>query len=483
MITGVLAEWLRFADWAILFFFLGQNFFSMMLLILSGFGVFHFVRASRHEILSVLSFSELLPPIAILVPAYNEQQTIIDSVRSMLSMNYPKYEVVVVNDGSTDGTLDALKKAYLLYPVIPLYDEMIPTRPLRSLFRSKSHPNLIVADKENGGKSDALNCAINLSSNPLICTVDADTLVEEQALLGMVRPFLMDPGRVAAVGGTIRVANGCGIEGGRIARVGLSKHWFVRIQAVEYIRSFLFGRLGWNPLGGPLIVSGAFGLFRKDLVIRAGGYRTGTVGEDMDLVLSLHELEMPSRNNSRAAGRPPSRYKIVFVPDTVCWTQAPEDLKTLARQRERWQRGQTESLIHHRRLLFSFRHGLIGLVGIPYSFFCEMLAPLLETVGYVIVLAGFFLGIVNLQFAFLFFLVAWGFGVILSVAAIVLEEISFHRYSFPDVLRLLAAAILEGFGYRQLNFWWRLKGLAQFLTGKKGWGKMRRVEFGSAPSP
>lgn len=466
----LVGHWLRFADWSVLFFFFGQNLFSMALLVLSGFGVFHFVRSSRHEHLSVVSLSEILPPIGVLAPAFNEEKTIVDSVRSILSLNYPQFEVVVVNDGSKDRTLEELRKAFRLYPVIPLYDERIPTKPVRLLYRSKLHPNLMVADKENGGKSDALNCGINLTSVPLICAVDADTLVEESALLRMVRPFLMDPARVAAVGGTIRVANGCEVEGGRVTRVGLSKSWFVRIQVVEYIRSFLFGRLGWNPLGGPLIVSGAFGLFRKDLVIRAGGYRIGTVGEDMDLVLSLHELR-------DKRGGSDSRYTVVFMPDTVCWTQVPEDMETLGRQRERWQRGQTESLIHHRRMLFAREYGWIGMVGIPFSFFGEMLAPLLEILGYAGVAAGYVLGVIDIYFALLFLLVAWGFGILLSASAILLEEMSFHRYSFSDMMNLFCATLVEGFGYRQINLWWRLKGLFRFLSGRKDWGQMRRKEF------
>ncbi len=458
---------LETAKWVVILFFMSQNLFSVLLLVLSAFGVFQFVRASRHEILSVLSLSEILPPISVLVPAYNESKTIVDSVHSILSLNYPRFEVVVINDGSKDSTLDMMKEHFQLYPIIPLYDETIETKPVRSLYRSKKYSNLLMIDKENGGKSDSLNSGINLSSSPLICAVDADTVVDEHALLHMVRPYLLDPGRVAGVGGTIRVANGCVVEGGRMAEIGLSKSWFVRVQVIEYIRAFLFGRLGWNSLGGPLIISGAFGLFRKDLVVRAGGYRTDTVGEDMDLALSLHELDGPRD----------SRYAIVFVPDTVCWTQVPEDFKTLRRQRERWQRGLSESLTHHRRMMFSPKYGFTGVVGIPFAFFGEMLSPLMETLGYISIAVGYAIGRVDLQFTFLFFLLAWGFGIVLSDAAILLEEVSYHRYSFSQMVSLFVATVLEGIGYRQINLWWRLSGLIQFLTGKKGWGGMQRQVF------
>lgn len=458
---------LMLTDWLILIFFLAQNFFSILLLILSGFGVFQFVRSSRLEITSILGLSEILPPVSVLVPAYNEEKTIVASVQSMLALNYPRFEVIVINDGSKDRTVDELKHAFQLYPVFPMYDEEISTKPVRSLYRSKTQKNLVVIDKANGGKSDALNCGVNLSPYPLICAVDADTLVEELALLRMVRPFLIDPAKVAAVGGTIRVANSCPIDRGRISDIALSGSWLVRIQVVEYIRSFLFGRLGWNLLGGPLIVSGAFGLFRKDLLIRAGGYRRETVGEDMDLVLSIHNLDHPKGG----------RYSVIFVPDTVCWTQVPEDLETLSRQRERWQRGQTESLVHHRRMLFSRKLGFIGLVGIPLAFFGEMMAPLMEVFGYIGIAAGYALGVVDVYFALLFFTIAWGFGVVLSAAAILLEEASFHRYAFRDVLKLLAATVLEGFGYRQINLWWRLKGLYYFARGKHDWGRMKRQSF------
>jgi len=326
-----------------------------------------------------------------------------------------------------------------------------------------------VLDKENGGKADSLNAAINASRFPLVIAVDADTLIEPDALLRLTRPFLL--GRhIAAVGGTVRVANSCTVEHGRVTDARVPGRFLPGVQVVEYLRAFLFGRLGWNRLGGNLIISGAFGLFRKEDVLAINGYRAASVVEDLDLVVRLHRYLLRRR----------ARYEMPFIPDPVAWTEGPESGKVLARQRERWHRGLLAAMWTYKGMLFNPRYGRVGLIAVPFYTFGEALAPLIEVLGYVITVAGLALGVVNVSFALLFMLVAWGYGMLLSLWAVVLEEASFRRYRrFGDLLRLVVFATLENFGYRQRTVWWRLKAFFTVWRYQHVWGEMTRTGFES----
>jgi cellulose synthase/poly-beta-1,6-N-acetylglucosamine synthase-like glycosyltransferase len=411
------------------------------------------------------AFTGFEPPVSVIVPAYNEEATIGGSVRSMLQLDYPEYEVIVVNDGSRDGTMEALRREFALVPFPEAYWKQIEVRPVRGVFRSTRHANLRVIDKENGGKADALNAGLNAARYPLFCGVDADSILERASLRRVVGPFLEDP-TVIASGGTVRVANGCAVRGGFLETVGLPKRPLPLFQIVEYLRAFLFGRMGWSPLNAVLIISGAFGVFRRELVIAAGGYRSDTVGEDMELVVRLHRLY-------RLAGKP---YRIVFVPDPICWTEAPESLRALRGQRMRWQRGLAESLTLNRRLLLHPRGGFPGWLAFPFMVLFEWLGPLIEVAGYFLVGVGFALGILSWTVFCAFLLLAIGLGIALSVSALLLEELTFHVYKRPRELLLLAgAAVLENFGYRQLITLWRLEGLVKWAFGAKArWGDMQR---------
>jgi cellulose synthase/poly-beta-1,6-N-acetylglucosamine synthase-like glycosyltransferase len=455
----------------ILLYFLLLNSFYALLLILSIPELWgHWHLADEEHLNAVLS-SDALPPLSILVPAYNEEATIVDSVLSFLTLTYPRHEVVLVNDGAKDRTMERLIEAYDLYEVPPAVMVAVPSKPVRAYYRSRRHSKLFVVDKENGGKADSLNAAMNAARYPYVLAVDADTLIEPDALLRLARPFLLGE-HVAAVGGTIRVANACRIEDGRVVEAGVDHRWLPGIQTVEYLRAFLFGRLGWNRLGGNLIISGAFGLFRRDYLLAIGGYRTDTVGEDMDLVVRL-------RRWLRAQGLSD---RIPFIPDPVAWTEVPTSRAVLGRQRERWHRGLIQILTANMDLLFNPTYGRLGLVAVPYFVFGEMLAPLVELVGYVLVALALFSGAVNGEFALLFLLVALAYGTLLSVWAIVLEEVSFRRYPrFRDLWWMLGFAILENFGYRQLTVWYRLQAFWKFLRGDHGWGVMTREGFGGAP--
>lgn len=406
------------------------------------------------------------PPVSVVVPAYNEEATIAASVRSMLQLDYPEYEVIVVNDGSRDGTMAVLQAEFALVPHPEAYWKRLPCRPLRAVYRSLKHPQLRVIDKDNGGKADALNAGVNASRYPLFCGVDADSILERTSLRRVVAPFLEDPAVIAS-GGTVRIANGCEVRDGFMERVGVPARPLPLLQLVEYLRAFLFGRLGWSPLNAVLIISGAFGVFRKEAVVRAGGYRTDTMGEDMELVVRLHRLR-------RLAGEP---YRIVFVPDPVCWTEAPESLRVLRSQRVRWQRGLAESLMLNRALFLHRRGGMPGWVAFPFMALFEWLGPLVEVAGYALLLAGVATGVLSSEAFWAFLLLALGLGILLSVSALLLEELSFHIYTRPGQLgALLLGAVLENAGYRQLVTLWRLEGLVKWAAGARAhWGIMTRT--------
>jgi cellulose synthase/poly-beta-1,6-N-acetylglucosamine synthase-like glycosyltransferase len=457
-------------DLAILLYFLVLNSFYALLLVLSIPEIWEQTRLAEDEDFQRLMQSDALPPITILVPAHNESATIEASVTAILTLEYRNFEIIVVNDGSKDDTLERLRHAFDLYEVPRTYPETIATKPLRALYRSRTRTRLLVLDKENGGKADSLNAAINASRFPLVIAVDADTLIEPDALLRLTRPFLLGR-QIAAVGGTVRVANGCSVKDGRVTDARVPRRFLPGVQVVEYLRAFLFGRLGWNRLGGSLVISGAFGLFRKEYLAAIGGYRTNSVVEDLDLVVRLHRY---LRQHKR-------RYEIPFIPDPVAWTEVPESGRILSRQRERWHRGLIAAMWQYKGMLLNPRYGRVGLIAMPFFTFGETLAPLVEVAGYVITVGGLLLGAVNVDFALLFVLVAWGYGMLLSIWAVVLEEVSFRRYRrFGDLLRLIVYATLENFGYRQRTVWWRLKAFWSVFRQKQAWGEMTRKGFETA---
>jgi cellulose synthase/poly-beta-1,6-N-acetylglucosamine synthase-like glycosyltransferase len=412
--------------------------------------------------------SEVAPTITMIAPAYNENVTVSASVSSLLTLGYSQLEVVVVNDGSTDDTQAVLERDFELVPVHPIYRRRIDTAPVRGIYRSRRTPRLVVVDKENGGKADALNAGLNVAAGELVCAIDADTVIETDALVRMVRPFLADP-RVAAAGGTILAVNGCTVRHGRVVGQRAPGGFLAGVQAVEYLRAFVVGRLGWNRLGGNLVVSGAFGMFRRQAALDAGGYLRGTVGEDVELVARI-------RRRARERGEPE---RVVFIPDPVAWTEVPESLTALGRQRDRWHRGLAETLARHRRVLLNRRFGALGLVVLPYYLGIELLAPVVETLGVLSLVAGVAVGAVNLYFVALLLLVAYGFALVLTACTLLLEEWTYRAYgSLGCRVRLLAFAVAEQLGYRQLTVIWRLHGLLGWALRRRGWGTMARKGFG-----
>mgnify|MGYP001316924930 CR=1 FL=1 len=413
-------------------------------------------------------YADLAPPIALLSPAYNEELTIVDSVRSMLALEYPTFEVVVINDGSKDNTMQTLKDAFGLQPLARAFPTDIDHKPIRGIYGAPGIPRLIVVDKENGGKADALNAGINVSRSPVFCSMDADSILESDSLIRAVSPFVDDPAHVIAVGGTVRLANGCDIEDGRVTGVRMPRNPLALFQVVEYLRAFLMARLAWSKLGTLTIISGAFGLFLRSAVIKVGGYSRNTVGEDMELVIKLHKY-------CRQAKRP---YRIAYVPEPVCWTEAPETLKVLKRQRARWHRGSLETFFKHIDMFMNPRYGRVGVVGFGNIFFVDVLGPLVVVLGYLLIPVFWFSGLLSLEYLLAFLAVSFTFGISVSVCSLALEEVQLKRFPRAHHLLLLTVvAILENFGYRQLNNFWRILGTWQFLKGSESWGDMTRKGF------
>jgi cellulose synthase/poly-beta-1,6-N-acetylglucosamine synthase-like glycosyltransferase len=408
--------------------------------------------------------SPLAPPVSVLVPAYNESLGIVDSIRSLLALEYAALELVVVNDGSTDDTLQRLVEAFDLRAVERPTPPYLAHQPVRGVYAPHGALDLLVVDKANGGKADALNAGINFSRHPLVCVVDADSVLEQEALVKAVLPFVDDPQRVVATGGRVGIANGCRIERGSMVEARLPRTLLPMLQTVEYLRAFFTSRLGWSAVNGLLIVSGAFGVFRRDVVVEAGGYRTDTVGEDMELVVRLHRTMREQR----------LAYRIVYVAEPVCWTEAPESARVLRRQRRRWQRGTLETLLMHRRMLFNPRYGTAGMLALPAVLLFEVVGPVLELSGYAAVVAAELSGAVDGSTLLLLVAVSVLVGLLLTLGAIALEELSSARQPrWRDLGRVLLFAVLENAGYRQLNHLWRLEGFWQLVRGGE-WGAMER---------
>jgi cellulose synthase/poly-beta-1,6-N-acetylglucosamine synthase-like glycosyltransferase len=408
-------------------------------------------------------------PVTIITPAFNEGKAVVESIKSLLKLNYGKYEVIIVNDGSTDNTLEKMIREFDLMKTNYLYYPVIKTKPVRGTYKSRmpEYQNLTIIDKENGGKADALNVGINIARSEFVCCIDADSILEEDALLKAMKPFHEDRTTVA-VGGIVRIANGCKVVNGRVVSVGLSHKLLPIFQVVEYLRAFLAGRMFWNISHGPLIISGAFGIFNKSVLLDVGGYRAGTVGEDMELVTRIHRI-------MREKKRP---YKVLFIPDPVCWTEAPDSIAMLSRQRNRWHRGLLDTLLIHKKMILNPKYGVEGMGAMTFFLFVELLGPVFEIIGYLSLIWMYYFGLLNVNFAIMFFIVALFYSAMFSVGAVILEEISFQRYPKPsDLAILLSFGILENFVYRQLTVIWRLKGIFDYFIGRKHWGAMERKGF------
>ena len=462
---------LNFIDYfnhlTVVYFFVVNGIYLSMIFI-AYFSIKNYLKKIKLVKLNQLFHSPFSKPISIVVPAHNEERTIVNSVDALLQLHYPNFEVIVVNDGSRDQTLMQLVKHFNMVRSPKAYRNSLPCEKIKGIYISTEYPNLMIVNKAPGGKADSLNAGINVSSYPLFCGIDADSILEPDAILRIIRAFVEDPHTVAA-GGTIRILNGCTLKQGYITKIGLPRSLLGKFQILEYLRSFLAGRVAYSAMDSLLIVSGAFGIFKKSAVIQVGGYKKDTIGEDMELIVRLH--------NQLKKQKVP--YKIVFIPEPVCWTEAPETLSQLGKQRIRWQRGLLESLSGNIEMLFNPKYGFIGLVVFPFLFFVEGLSCFLEFIGVGVFVTSWFFGLVAEHLAILFVISAVILNIFLSLAAILFEEFTFRRYpSLKDVMVLWWLSVFETFLYRPLNTWWRVVGAWKFLFREQGgWEQMERQGF------
>ncbi len=415
-------------------------------------------------------YADLALPISVIAPAYNEELSIVQSVRALLALEYPEHEVIVVNDGSSDDTLGELVRAFEMHETHRTQIAQLQTTRIHKTYRSLRYPNLLVVDKENGRKADAANAGIGFARTPLVCIIDADSIIEPDGLLRAAEPFMYDDDRLVAVGGAIRIANGCTIKGGSLQKIGIAKEMVPRFQIVEYLRAFLMNRVANAHTNTLMLISGAFGLFRRSTLVEMGGYRHDTVGEDLELVVRMHRF---MRDKKR-------EYRIAFVPDIVCWTEAPAALNGLDNQRARWQQGALETLQRHRRMIGNPRYGRIGLLAMPHIVLEDILGPPAELLGYFVLPAAALLGLLDPMMAIAFFFVSVVFGCALSVGTLALEEKQLRRTpNAKDLLRIGLAAVIENFGYRQINLWYRLNGIRRYFRKDTSWAAVPRVGFGT----
>ncbi len=463
---------LEISNQTLFWYYLATNLaYLAMLIIALKTSARHQRRLESHR-LSWYKGAPMTPPITIIAPAHNEEASIRVAIRNLLELDYPQLEIIVVNDGSRDRTFEEMRDEFRLRAVRAVYVAEVKSARVRGLYRSDVDSRLLVVDKDAGGsKADAVNAGLNAATSPYICIVDSDSVLERDALLRIMVPILEDPKRVVAVGGIIRVLNGSEIKNGQLRRVRLPRKSIEAIQVIEYLRAFLIGREAWAQGNMLTIISGAFGLFRTDLVRAVGGYRASSIGEDMDVVARMHR-------HLREKG---VDYQIRFVPDPMCWTEVPSDLRSLGRQRARWQKGLLDVLWPNRDMLFRPRYGRIGCFALPYLWLFELLAPIMEIVGITTIILAASLGVLSREFFLQFMIFGYAFATVISIGSVLQEEVTYKRYNdWKDVVRLVSYCFFEHFPYRQLHMIWRLQGLWQYLRGDREWKPLKRKGLASA---
>jgi cellulose synthase/poly-beta-1,6-N-acetylglucosamine synthase-like glycosyltransferase len=442
----------------------------LILAIISIFETIEYMEKNRFTNYQDILSSSFSPSISIIAPAYNETLNIVENVRSLLSNHYANYDVIIVNDGSKDDTLEKLITAYHLVKTDYVVNNQIPTQPLRQGIFKSTNPafeRLIVVDKENGGKADALNMGLNISPNKYVACIDVDCLLLEDSLQKMIKPFLESTDKkVIASGGVIRIANSCVIKDGKLIDVNLPKNFLVRGQILEYLRAFLLGRMAWSKLNGLLVISGAFGMFDKKIAIEVGGYDTHTVGEDMEIIVRMR----------RHMEEQKIKYKVAYIPDPLCWTEAPDNYKIFISQRNRWTRGTIETLKKHKKVAFNPKYRTLGMISYPYWLVYERLAPIIEVLGLFYFLFLIALGNVRWDYALAYILLAYLFTVMFSIITIITEDLTYNQYKKKGImLQLIITAMLEPFLNHPFILYAAIKGNFDYYFNKKiKWGEMVR---------
>ncbi len=451
-------------------------FFTYILIaILSSFELNFYVKKNNNFRYDSISGFKNLPGVSIIAPFFNEEKTIVENIRSLLLLNYPEVEVIMINDGSSDNSLKLAIEHYKLVKVDLAFEQEVPSAHVRGIYKSldKAYSNLMVVDKINGGKADALNAGINVCKSDLFLAVDADCIIEQDAILRMVKPFLEeeDGKKVIASGGVIRVANSCEVDNGQVVRVNFPTNFWAKFQVLEYFRAFTLGRMAWSRINGLLIISGAFGMFDRKITVRSGGYDKSTVGEDLELVVRMrkymHDVEKKN-------------YTVAFIPDPLCWTEVPTTFKVLSRQRNRWTRGSIDMVFKHKDMFLNPRYGRIGMLSFPFWVFFEWLAPVVELTGIIYFITMLSLGKIDIQIFLLLTFMIYIFSVSFSLFATLYETYVFNRYKgFKFLARIFYTSLTEMIIYHPLNVFFSFMGNYDYFLrkNKKGWGNMIRTGF------
>lgn len=456
----------NFIEYSILPYFVIINFIYLTLAIYSIYAIFSQKNEIEANNLGVLLKDEELPSLSIIVPAYNESSSIVFCVQTLLNLAYRKKNLIVVNDGSTDDTFEILRQYFRLMRIHMPHQTIIETKPILGYYKSLTYPNLTVVNKKNGKKADATNAGINVSNSDFAIIIDADTLIDSTEMNRMIRYLITHPD-VEAAGASVRVANNCKVKLNGITEVHLADNSIAAFQTVEYLRAFLIGRAGWDLVGGALIISGAFTFINLEKLKEIGGYDTKTLGEDMELILRYKKFQLENHLSPYTA----------FLSQPVSWTEVPEDLKTLSKQRMRWQLGLMQVLWKHREVFFNPSYGVLGMFIFPFFVFGEMLSPFVELLGYIFIIISLFEPWAWM-YALLFLGLSFGITTLVNLHAIALEQLAFHKYtSIKDIFRLIGYAFLENFGYRQMILWWRLKAAKRILFKETGWDVVSKMGF------
>ena len=467
MFTYFLYHFVIIFNHFIIFYVVVMNGIFMLQMFVSLFDTAMYMIKTRHYEYRLMGQSTNMIPISLLVPAYNEEMNIVESIKSFLNLDYLNYEIIVINDGSKDNTLKTVIDAFGLQKVSDPVRMRLTTREVRGIYYNPELPRLRLIDKENGGKSDALNAGLNLSRYPYFVSVDADSFLKSNALLCIAMAFIKNKHTVA-VGGIVRLINGCRVEEGKLVNAGIPKKIWEKFQTLEYLRSFLVGRIGWNHFNSLLIISGALGAFQKEPVLQVNGYTTGTIGEDMDLVVKLHRYMINKKY----------KYKVAFLPDPICWTQAPATLKTLFRQRRRWHIGLIDVISRNRDIFFNPRYGVVGIFSIPFHFLFEEMAPIVEVLGYIMIPLAWYFGLLSTEMFVLFLIASIFFGVITSIGSLAVEDLTTASYiRVRELLFMVFLSFVENIFYRQMTVGFRLVGIFSSRKYRQTWGIMKRQKL------
>ncbi len=440
-------------DLFILFYFLWLNSFYIVLLIATNPNLIRRLKEQRAQKSYQLFKLDVAPPVSIIIPCFNEEANILTPITAALNVDFPNAKIIIVDDDSSDKTLQVLIDTYQLVSIPPIFRPTLKTAPIKHYYQSKSHPNLMVIHKENGGREDSINAGINACTTPFFINIDADSIIEPDAVSKLFQHLLTEKD-IHAMGGILTIINGCVVEKGRVKEVRLPPSFLGSMQVIEYLKSFFFGRLGWNDLGGTPLISGGFGLFNKQTILDIGGFKQVLAG-DLDLTLAIHK-------SMRDQKKP---YRIDYVFDSIVWTEVPQTYSSLAIQRKRWHCSIIEVCWRRRNMLFNPKYGIVGFIHFPYLFFGEGIGPLIESFGYIYILFCYFFGVLNLSFLWYFILIAWGVDMFLTIASLIMQQVFLKKYQSTKVLlKMVFLSLVENFTYRPITVWWRVLGFFRFFT-------------------